>query len=72
MKTLSNLLNGILHFGFTVLLKNWQKKIRRWYFLKKKTEKKQNSATIIISIDGKWTVFPVKLKYKGNYLNKDI
>ena len=65
MKTLSNLLNGILHFGFTVLLKNWQKKIRRWYFLKKKTEKKQNSATIIISIDGKWTAFPVKLKLQG-------
>ena len=29
---------------------------------KKKTEEKQNSATIMISADGKGTVFPVKLK----------
>ena len=28
----------------------------------KKTEEKQNSATIMISADGKGTVFPVKLK----------
>ena len=26
----------------------------------------------MISADGKGTVFPVKLKYKGNCLNKDI
>ena len=29
---------------------------------KKKTEEKQNSTTIMISADGKGTVFPVKLK----------
>ena len=30
----------------------------------KKVEGKQSSATIMISADGKWTVFPVKLKLK--------
>ena len=34
-------------------------------FLRKKTEEKQNSATIMISVDGKGTVFPVKLKLQG-------
>ena len=28
----------------------------------KKVEEKQNSAAIMISLDGQWTVFPVKLK----------
>ena len=28
----------------------------------KKVERKQSSATIMISVDGKGTVFPVKLK----------
>ena len=33
----------------------------------KKTEQKQNSATIMISVDGKGIVFPVKLKlHRGN------
>ena len=31
-------------------------------FLCKKTEEKQSSATIMISLDGKGTIFPVKLK----------
>ena len=31
-------------------------------FLQKKTEEKQNSATIMIYVDGIGTVFPVKLK----------
>ena len=31
-------------------------------FLRKKTEEKQKSASIMISVDGKGTVFPVKLK----------
>ena len=31
----------------------------------KKTEEKPNSATIIISVDDKGTVFPVKLKLQG-------
>ena len=29
-------------------------------FLKKKAEEKQNSATTMISVDGKGTVFPIK------------
>ena len=31
----------------------------------KKTEEKQNRAIIMISVDGKGTVFPVKLKLQG-------
>ena len=31
-------------------------------FLRKKAEGKQNSANIMISVDGKGTAFPVKLK----------
>ena len=38
----------------------------------KKTDEKQNSATIMISVDGKGAVFPVNLKLQGNRLNKDI
>ena len=34
-------------------------------FYGKKTEEKQNSADIMISVDGKKTVFPVKLKLQG-------
>ena len=34
-------------------------------FLRKKAEEKQNSAKIMISVDGKGTVFPVKLKLQG-------
>ena len=33
-------------------------------FMRKKTEKKQSSATMIISVDGIGTVFLVKLKLK--------
>ena len=33
--------------------------------LGKKTEQKQNSATIMISVDGKGIVFSVKLKLQG-------
>ena len=36
-----------------------------------KPEENQSSATIMISVDGKRTVFPVKLKL-GNPLSKDI
>ena len=35
------------------------------HFLRKKTEEKQNSATIMIYIDEKRTVFLVKLKLQG-------
>ena len=34
-------------------------------FLRKKTEKKQNSATIMISVDWKGTVFLVEVKLQG-------
>ena len=34
-------------------------------FLRKKTKEKENRATIMISLDGKGTVFPVKLKLEG-------
>ena len=34
-------------------------------FLRKTAEEKQNSASIIISVDGKGTVFPGKLKLQG-------
>ena len=41
-------------------------------FMREKTEEKQNSATITITVDGKGTAFPVKLKLQGNSLNKNI
>ena len=34
-------------------------------FLRKKKQEKQNSVTIIKSVDGKVTVFPVTLKLEG-------
>ena len=34
-------------------------------FLRKKAEEKHNIATIMISVDGKRIVFPVKLKLQG-------
>ena len=34
-------------------------------FLRKTAEEKQNRASIIISVDGKGTVFPGKLKLQG-------
>ena len=43
-------------------LKNEQRKKEGDTFLRKKTEEKQNYVTIIISIDGKGTVFPVNMK----------
>ena len=67
---------SVLHFGFTTLLKNGQRKEEDNTFLRKKTDKKQSSAIIMISADGKgavkWSVFPVKLKLQVNRLNKDI
>ena len=34
------------------------------FLWKNKTEEKQNSATIMISVDGNGTIFPVKLKWE--------
>ena len=43
--------------------KKWAKRKKEMTpFYGKKTEEKQNSADIMISVDGKRTVFPVKLK----------
>ena len=50
---LSNLLNGDLHFGFTILFLNGQKKM----IWGKKAEEKQNGATIMISVDRKGQFF---------------
>ena len=53
-----NLLNGVLHFGFTILLKNGKRKKENDTFLrKKKTEEKQNRVTIMISVHGKGDSF---------------
>ena len=65
IKPFSNLLNVTLHFGFTIYFKNGQKKRRRWYPSVEKKQKRTNSATIMISVDGKETIFPVKLKLQG-------
>ena len=63
MQPLRDLLNGVLQFQFTNLFKKTSKrKIEHGTFLGKKTEEKENSASIMISVDGKGTVFPVKLK----------
>ena len=37
-------------------------------FLREKTEEKQNGATVIRSVHGKGTVFPVNLKLQGKSL----
>ena len=69
IKLLSNLLNVILHFGFTILLNKWAKEKKKMIPFceekkKKKIEEKQNSTAIMISVDGKRTIFPVKLKWE--------
>ena len=55
-----------------MLLKQWAKEKKDDTFLRKKAEEKQRSITIMISVDGKRTVFPMKLKLEGKRLNKDI
>ena len=51
---------------FYNFIKKWVKEKKKMIPMgakkKKKTEEKQKSATIMISADGKGTVFPVKLK----------
>ena len=51
-------------------LKNGQCKKENDTFLKKKTEERQNSATTMISVDEKRTVFPMKLKLQGESFEK--
>ena len=38
-----NLLNGVLHFGFTILLKNGKRKKENDTFLRKKKQKKNKT-----------------------------
>ena len=60
-------------FHFLVLrfyLKMGQRKKENDTFLKKKAEEKQNSAITMISVDGKGTVFPVKLKLQWGSFEK--
>ena len=60
----------IFHFlVLQVSLKNGQNK-KNDTFLRKKAEEKQNSATTMISVDGKGTVFPMKLKLQGESFEK--
>ena len=60
----------IFHFlVLQVYLKNGQNK-KNDTFLRKKAEEKQNSATTMISVDGKGTVFPMKLKLQGESFEK--
>ena len=47
-----------------------QKKKRKWHLSEEKTEEKQNSATTMISVDGKGTVFSMKLKLQGESFEK--
>ena len=45
--------------------KKWAKeRIRWWYLSEEKNRRKTNSATIMISVDGKGTGSPVKLKFQ--------
>ena len=53
-------------FVLKFYLKTGQKKKEDDTFLcKKKTDEKQNSATMMISVDVKRTIFPMKLKLQG-------
>ena len=58
-----------IYISNIVLLKKWTKEkgniIPSWG---KKTEEKPNSATVIRSVYGKGTVFPVNLKLQGKSL----
>ena len=47
---------------FYILVSQFYYKMSKKVEDDKKVERKQSSATIMISVDGKGTVFPVKLK----------
>ena len=62
-------------FHFLVLqfyFKNGQNKKENDTFLKKEAKEKENSATTMISVDGKGTVFPMKLELQGESFEKHI
>ena len=64
MPYIRNLLTGVFYIlVYQLYLKNGQKKKTIWYLSEEKTEKKRNIATIMISVDGKGAVFPMKLKF---------
>ena len=46
-------------------ISNLKKKKKDDIFLRKKTEEKQNNNSIMICVNGKRTVFPVKLELQG-------
>ena len=46
------------------------KQTKKKPFLRKKAEEKQNSATTMIFVDGKGSVFPMKLKLQGESFEK--
>ena len=50
--------------------KTKQNKQTKKPFLRKKAEEKQNSATTMIFVDGKGSVFPMKLKLQGESFEK--
>ena len=56
-----------MYFGFTILFYKMSRRQKEndTFLRQKKTAEKQNSATIMIPVDGKGTVFPVKLKLHG-------
>ena len=45
-------------------LKQWAKE-KKWHISEEKTEKKAKNYYQMISVNGKGTVFPVKLKLEG-------
>ena len=55
-----NLLNVVLHFGFTILFSKWSKKKQKTK--ENKTKKARQWRKSVIAVDGK---LPVKLKLKG-------
>ena len=56
--------------AFQFYLKNGQKKKRRWYLSEEKTEEKQNSAAIMISVVGKGKFLRWSWSDKGKRSNK--
>ena len=72
---MSSLLNGVLYFAFTILVKkNGKKKKRKMILSGEKNRRKTKQCYHNIYVDGKGTVFQVKLKLRGTlfYLNKHI
>ena len=60
------MINRVLHFGLTILFKKWTKEKKKMIpFYRKNIDKRQSSAIIMISVEAKGTVFPVKLKLQG-------